>query len=89
MEWESILRDSVVNGKIKGLHLVKLPVLKTCDNWKTVQILGWVEYQAKTAYYKGVIVKLNSNLYFVKQASFDAVKAYIGATHVPKIEVVP
>jgi hypothetical protein len=89
MDWESILRDSVQNGKIKALHLVKLPVLKTCDNWKSVQILGWVDYQAKTAYYKGVLVKLNSNIYFVKQSSFDAVKAYIGVGHVSKIEVVP
>jgi hypothetical protein len=88
MEWESVLRDSVNNGKIRALHLVKLPVLKTCDNWKTVQILGWVDYQAKTAHYKGVLVRLNSNIYFVKQASFDVVKAYIGANHVPKIEVI-
>ena len=38
MEWEKILADSVRDGVIKELHLRKLPVLKTVDNWKKVEL---------------------------------------------------
>jgi hypothetical protein len=88
MDWDNVLRDSVRDGKIKAVHLMKLPVLKTCDNWKLVEVLGWIDYQAKTSYYKGVIVRLKGNLYFVKQSAFDAVKGYLGIGHVSRIEII-
>ena len=40
MEWQKILADSVQDGKIKELHLKKIPVLKTCDNWREVEPIG-------------------------------------------------
>ena len=61
MEWEKILADSVKDGVIKELHLRKLPVLKTVDNWKKVELVGWIEHQMKHSYYKGGLSNLTEN----------------------------
>ena len=50
MEWEKILADSVRDGVIKELHLRKLPVLKAVDNWKKVELVGWIDHQMKYTY---------------------------------------
>nr|HPO46242.1 hypothetical protein [Spirochaetota bacterium] len=64
MEWERILADSVTDGRLKELHLKKIPVLKTCNNWREVEPVGWVDHQMKFSYYKGGLVKLKGNIYF-------------------------
>jgi len=88
MKWESVLRDAVKDGKIKAVHLKNVPVLKNCDNWKTVEVLGWLDYQAKSVHYSGILVHLKGNIFFVKQATFDAVREFLNLNHVSKIEVI-
>ena len=77
MEWEKILVDSVVNGTIKELYLRKLPVLKTVDNWKRVELVGWIDHQMKYTYYKGGLVKLNGRLYFVQDKTIKALQEFM------------
>ena len=77
MEWESILADSVKDGKIRELHLRKLPVLKTTTNWKKVELIGWVDHQLKYTHYKGCLAKLNGKLYFVRENTIKALQEFI------------
>ena len=88
MKWESVLRDAVKDGKIKAVQLKNVPVLKNCDNWKTVEVLGWLDYQAKSVHYRGILVHLNGKIFFVKQTTFDAIRKFLNLGHVSKIEVV-
>lgn len=89
MEWERILSDSVQNGQIRELHLSKIPVLKTTSNWKKVEPLGWVDYKMKYSHYKGVLVKLNDKLYFVKESTIKALQQYVKWNLSKKILVLP
>jgi hypothetical protein len=77
MEWETILSDAVQNGKIRELHLSKIPVLKTTTNWKRVELLGWVDHQLKYTHYRGALVKLNDKLFFVKENTVQALQQYV------------
>ena len=77
MEWEKILVDSVIDGTIKELYLRKLPVLRTVDNWKRVELIGWVDHQMKYTYYKGGLVKLNGKLYFVQDKTIKALEEFM------------
>jgi hypothetical protein len=77
MEWEKILVDSVKDGTIKELYLRKLPVLKTVDNWKRVELVGWVDHKMKYTYYKGGLVKLNGKLYFVEDKTIKALEEFM------------
>ena len=88
MKWESVLRDAVKDGKIKAVHLKNIPVLKNCEDWKIVKVLGWLDYPAKSVHYRGVLVHLNGNIFFVKQPTFDAVREFLNASHISKIEVI-
>jgi hypothetical protein len=88
MKWESVLFDAVQDGKIKAVQLKNIPVLKNCDNWKIVEVLGWIDYEAKAVHYRGILVHLNGNIFFVKQATFEAVREFLNAAHISKIEVV-
>ena len=87
MEWEKILADSVKDGKIKELYLKKLPVLKTCDNWKSVELVGWIDHQMKFIHYKGGLVKMNGNLYFVQDKTINALREFMDWNFKNKIEV--
>jgi len=77
MEWEIILADAVQNGKIRELHLSKIPVLKTTTNWKRVELLGWIDHQLKYTHYRGALVKLNEKIYFVKENTIQALREYL------------
>ena len=77
MEWESILADAVQNGKIRELYLSKLPVLRTTNNWKKVELLGWVDHQLKYTHYRGALVKLNNRLFFVRESTIKALQKYM------------
>jgi hypothetical protein len=77
MEWETILADSVQNGKIRELHLSKIPLLKTTTNWKKVELLGWIDHQLKYTHYRGALVKLNGKLFFVKENTIQALQEFI------------
>jgi hypothetical protein len=77
MEWEKILVDSVIDGTIKELYLRKLPVLRTVDNWKRVELIGLVDHQMKYTYYKGGLVKLNGKLYFVQDKTIKALEEFM------------
>ncbi len=88
MEWERILADSVKDGAIKELHLSKIPVLKTTTNWRKVELVGWVDHQTKHAHYKGGIVRLNSKLYFVRDATIRALQEFMKWDFPTKIQVI-
>jgi hypothetical protein len=88
MEWANVLRDCVKDNKIKELHLSKLPVLKNCENWLNIEIVGEINHQGKVALYKGIIARLNGNLYFVNQRTFDAIQEFIKVRKLPRIEVI-
>lgn len=77
MEWERILADAVKDGQIRELHLRKIPVLKTTTNWKKVELVGWVDHQMKYSHYKGGLVKLNDNLYFVQEKTIKALQEFM------------
>ena len=87
MEWEKLLTDSVVDGRIKELHLKKIPVLKTCNNWKEVEAVGWVDHQMKYTHYKGALVKLGGKIYFVPEKVINALSEYINWKFPLQIEV--
>lgn len=88
MEWELILADAVKDNKIRELHLSKVPVLKTADNWKNVEFLGWVDHEMKHSHYRGALVKVNGRLYFVKEATIKAIQQYLKWKARTVIEVV-
>ena len=87
MEWEKILVDSVKDGTIKELYLRKLPVLRTVDNWKRVELIGLVDHQMKYTYYKGGLVKLNGKLYFVQDKTIKALEEFMKWNFPKKIVV--
>jgi len=88
MEWEVILADSVKDGKIRELHLKKLPVLRTTSNWKKVELLGWLDHQMKYTHYKGGLVKLNGKLYFVQEKTIKALEEFMKWNFPGRIQVV-
>jgi len=87
MEWEKILVDSVKDGTIKELYLRKLPVLKTVDNWKRVELVGLVDHQMKYTHYKGGLVKVNGKLYFVQDKTIKALQEFVKLDFPRKIVV--
>lgn len=87
MEWERILADSVKDGVMKELHLRKLPVLKQVDNWRKVELVGWIDHQMKHTYYKGGLVKLNGKLYFVQDKTIKALQEFMNWNFPVKIRV--
>mgnify|MGYP000870017522 FL=1 len=88
MEWEKILADSVVDGKIRELHLKKIPVLKTCNNWRDVEPIGWIDHKMKFSYYKGGLVKLRGSIYFVPEKTINALSEFINWKFPRHIDVV-
>jgi len=87
LEWEKLLRNAVHDGKIKELYLRKIPVLKNCENWKNVEPLGYVDHKGKYAIYKGMLVKLKDNLFFVNEKTIAALSQYINWKKTNKITV--
>jgi hypothetical protein len=87
MEWETILNDAVQDGKIRELYLKKIPVLRTCNDWKKVQPIGWIDHRTGLAYYKGGLVRLTGKLYFVSDKTITALSAYINFKFKNKISV--
>ena len=87
MKWEVILSDSVRHGKIKELHLGKIPVLKTCDNWKEVEPIGWVDHEMRLTYYKGGLVMLGEKIFFVTERTINALAPYIKLKFPKRIEI--
>ncbi len=88
MEWQTILADAVVNGSIKEIYLSKIPVLKTCNNWREVEPLGWVDHPMMHSHYKGMLVKLNSKIYFVPEKIVTALSEFITWKFLAQIRVV-
>ncbi len=88
MEWEKLLRNAVNDGKIRELHLRKIPVLKNCDNWNNIEVLGYVDAQLKYTHYKGILVKYQERIFFVTSKTMEALSAYINWNVKNKIQVV-
>jgi len=88
MEWEIYLKDSVQEGKIRELHLKKIPTLKTCNNWKEVKPIGWVDHEMKYSHYKGALVKLHDKIFFVTDKTIDALSPYMKFKIPQVIEVI-
>ena len=89
VEWERALADSANDGKIRELHLRKLPLLKTTTNWRKVELVGWVDFHMKHTYYKGGLVKLNGNLYFVQEKTIEALREFMDWKFPRRINVIP
>ncbi len=87
MEWEKILSESIKDGQIKELHLRKLPVLKTVDDWKRVELLGWIDHQFKYTHYKGGLVKVNDRLFFVQDKTIKALQGFMDWNFPTRIRV--
>ena len=88
MEWETILSDTVKDGKIRELHLGRIPVLKTCGNWKKVIPIGWIDHKMPNSHYKGGLVKFNGKIYFVKETTFEAINQFVRFRFPQLIEVI-
>ncbi len=88
MEWDNILKDAVHEGKIRELYLKKIPVLKTCDNWKIVEPIGWIDHQMQLSHYKGGLVRLNGKIFFVTDRTINALSEYIDFKFSQMIEVI-
>jgi hypothetical protein len=89
MEWEKVLRNSVQDGKIKESHLKKIPVLKNCEDWKSVKPIGYVDHEMKYSHYKGALVKVNARIFFVRHQTIEVLSEYIKWKIPKKIEVIP
>lgn len=87
MEWEIILADSVKNGTIKELYLKKIPVLRTCNNWKDVEPIGWVDHRMKFSHYKGGLVKLGEKLFFVQEKTINALRPFLELKFHQKVQI--
>jgi hypothetical protein len=88
VEWDAILQDAVQDGHIRELYLKKIPVLKTCDNWRKVEPVGWVDHRTNLAYYKGGLVKLKGRMYFVSDKTIDALAEFISFKFKSRIDVI-
>jgi len=73
INWEEILRNSIVNNKIKAIHLKSVPQLKTCDDWGNVTFLGKVNYKFMYTTYDGALVKRYGKLYYINKKQLLAV----------------
>ncbi len=89
MDWDHILTDAVKDGQIRELYLSKVPVLKTANNWKNVELVGWVDHRMRYSHYKGGLVKINGKLYFVKEKTIDALREFMDWNFPQKIMVIP
>jgi hypothetical protein len=87
MEWDTILQDATQNGQIRELYLKRIPVLKTCDNWRKVEPIGWVDHRTNLAYYKGGLVRLKGRVYFISDQTIDALAEFINFKFKLKINV--
>ncbi|MFH0974469.1 MAG: hypothetical protein V1874_01660 [Spirochaetota bacterium] len=88
MELESVLQDVIKSNEIRELYLKKIPVLITCDNWKKVVPIGWVEHKTNLAFYRGGLVELKGRIYFVSDKTIDALSEFIDFKFKNKIHVI-
>jgi hypothetical protein len=88
MELESVLQDVIQNNEIKELYLKRIPVLITCDNWKKVIPVGWVEHRTSLAFYRGGLVELKGRIYFVTDKTIDALSEFIDFKFKNRIQVI-
>lgn len=88
MDWDTIIEDVVKDSEIRELYLKKVPVLKTCDNWKKVEPVGWIDHRTRLAYYKGGLVKLTGRMYFVSDKTIAALSEYITFKFRKRIQVI-
>ncbi len=88
MSWDHVIRDSVKDNSIREIHLKKVPSLKTCDDWKKVVEVGLIDHKTKYAHYKGALVKLGENIYFVDEKVLDAIAPFRPWKFGQKIKVI-
>lgn len=88
MEWEDLLKDSVKEGRIRELYLKKIPTLKTCNNWRDVKPIGWIDHKMQYSHYKGGLVKLNGKIFFVTDKTISALSPYMEFKFPQLIEVI-
>lgn len=75
-KYEEILRNSVVDNKIKAEHLRHIPKLKTCDRWHDVIFLGRVNHKFKHSHYDGGLVKLNGKIYYINAKQIQSIVSF-------------
>ena len=75
-KYEELLRNSIIDNKIKANHLKHIPKLKTCDRWQDVIFLGRVNYKFKHSTYDGGLVKLNGKIYYINSKQIQSLVGF-------------
>jgi hypothetical protein len=83
-----IITEAINNGKISERMLRGLRTLTTCNNWAKVIPLGIIDHSTTLTNYKGILVELDSHVYFLRQETVDAINDTLKwkVTKVIKIE---
>ncbi len=76
-KYEELLRNCVVDNKIKSTHLKHIPKLKACDRWQDVTFLGRVNYSFKHSNYDGGLIKFNSKIYYINAKQIQSLSSYV------------
>jgi len=72
LKWEEILRNCVVDNKIKALHLKVIPKMKDCERWQDVLFLGRIHYKFKYTEYNGGLIRFNGKLFYINPRQIQA-----------------
>jgi len=69
-----ILDDAKTEGRISERLLIGLRILTNCDNWKKVNPIGAINHKTSLSRYQGMLVELDSRVYFMRQETLEAIK---------------
>jgi hypothetical protein len=83
-----IIQKLLDKGVMWEGHLKALPLLKNCENWMKVKPIGRVDHKLKYSHYKGAIVSYGGKLYFLTEATIDALSPYISWKFPGKIRII-
>ena len=88
MDFNKLFLQGITENTIKESYLKRIPSLKTCDNWKKVEEVGLIDHKTRLVYYKGGIVKLGNNFYYVTSERIQATGYYRTWNFTKKLKVV-
>lgn len=76
MELDTLIDRHLEKNELRELHLYKLPILKTCDNWTAVKEVGRIDFDGRHANYNGVLAMYAGRFYFIGDARIEALAPY-------------
>ncbi|HNZ26719.1 MAG TPA: hypothetical protein PK385_09970 [Spirochaetota bacterium] len=77
LKYEELLRNSIVDNKIKAAHLRHIPKLKTCDNWGQTEFIGRVNFKFKFTEMDGGLIKFNGRIYYINNRQIQSLMNYV------------